>query len=656
MSAARRMPWGRIGLAIASTLVAIGLPAPAGATFPGENGRIAYELELPGRIAIYSSDATGGDQQPVVDLGDRDAIDPAWARGGLQIAYAAQTEPGGPFAIFVADADGANAEQVTTPIANDTQPTWSPYGDDIAFTREMADGTPAVHIVDLATLDIHQAVFGNPSFDPSWSPGGGRIAFARTVLGNGQPCEIDEPGCRYSTFILHLDGDGTVTYFADGARSPEWFPDGDRIAATYVFGPEPIFTIVVMYDVATGEGLDQVMGNGVVSAPAVSPDAGWLAMRAFEPDDTGTILSSEITLVNFTDFEQLAIEGPVHDPAWAVIPGTEDEIVPDADTEPPELTFVTDVDPVANGWYPFRVELFVEARDASGVESIECTVDGEAGGNPTYVVGPGFDLALQFLVPDFFQPLAGVHEIVCTAQDGLGNSGETLTEIPIDTIPPDISDIIIAPPAVPLGGTFGVSACVEDEEVGLDEAFASTLAVDPVRLRDTGACRFVGELNAGGTPGPQSVQLWAMDLIGNERTTTAELMVFDPLTSAFGTGKITPGGPTSMLGDSWTYPLDGRRKGSFAVDVRYRKRALAPSGSFAFTYATTKFESRTFAWLVDGVVRGVGSFKGDQTSYPFELELSDGGPSGPDYLVLRVFGLGRDYRVSGEVSGQISLT
>jgi Tol biopolymer transport system component len=44
---------------------------------------------------------TGVDPQPLIDLGSgRDAINPAWSWDGTKIAFAGQTSPGGPFAIY----------------------------------------------------------------------------------------------------------------------------------------------------------------------------------------------------------------------------------------------------------------------------------------------------------------------------------------------------------------------------------------------------------------------------------------------------------------------------------------------------------------------------------------------------------------------------
>ncbi|HEX9717361.1 MAG TPA: hypothetical protein VGA93_05395 [Actinomycetota bacterium] len=134
-----------IGVATAAVSIAASLVAAAAsrasAAFPGANGRIAYVSTGDHRV-IFTVDATGQDPQPFIDLGSgRDAVNPAWSWDGTKVAFAGQTSPGGPFAIFVANADGTGTtQQVTTPPASDTDPAWSPNGREIAFVSVMAPG------------------------------------------------------------------------------------------------------------------------------------------------------------------------------------------------------------------------------------------------------------------------------------------------------------------------------------------------------------------------------------------------------------------------------------------------------------------------------------------------------------------------------------
>jgi hypothetical protein len=106
-------------LAIALSSVAV---APvADAAFPGQNGRIAYVTTAGDHRVIATVNGQGGDPQPLIDLGSgRDAINPAWSGDGQSVAFAGQTSPGGPFAIYAADAGGsAPPRQVTTPLVSD---------------------------------------------------------------------------------------------------------------------------------------------------------------------------------------------------------------------------------------------------------------------------------------------------------------------------------------------------------------------------------------------------------------------------------------------------------------------------------------------------------------------------------------------------------
>ena len=146
----------------------------ANAAFPGQNGRVAYVTRVNEHRMISTVDATGGDPQPLIDLGSgRDAINPAWSWGGTEIAFAGQTSPDGPFAIYTANADGSgNPNQITTPPISDTDPTWEPAGGQIAFVWAHPDGSSRIFIVDLASLAV-RARGSSQGTDPE----GSTIAF-----------------------------------------------------------------------------------------------------------------------------------------------------------------------------------------------------------------------------------------------------------------------------------------------------------------------------------------------------------------------------------------------------------------------------------------------------------------------------------------------
>ncbi|MDQ4142462.1 MAG: M15 family metallopeptidase [Actinomycetota bacterium] len=151
-------------------------------TWSPDGGSIAFTRRRSGSSAIYvmSSAGTGVEIVP----GTQGGRDPAWAPVGDQIAFAA---PGsGSMDIKVVDLSTQQVETITSSAEDDSDPSWSPDAQELAFERGVTDGNIEIFATDALGVDSERLTTrpGNDT-SPTWSPNGQKIAF----LGEG-----DGPG------------------------------------------------------------------------------------------------------------------------------------------------------------------------------------------------------------------------------------------------------------------------------------------------------------------------------------------------------------------------------------------------------------------------------------------------------------------------------
>ena len=145
-------------------------------------------------------------------------------------------------ALFVSNADGSNARQLTRPpaAAQDDEPDWAPDGSHIVFTRCLptycrllmvgADGTNLTPLTqDCGSGPVPSTCEqGNSA---SFSPDGRFIAYG-WASGNVVDDEIEHS----QVYVMNADGTGkhAVTNFAPpysgDAGGPHWSPDGKQLA------------------------------------------------------------------------------------------------------------------------------------------------------------------------------------------------------------------------------------------------------------------------------------------------------------------------------------------------------------------------------------------------------------------------------------------
>ena len=198
----------------AATAVAVAglvVSGPAQAAFPGQNGKIAYNIYTGsppgpplGHLWTVSPDGTGA---TTIAEGSW----PSWSPDGQKIAYMAS---GG---IRVANPDGSEDQLA---IAGAFYPAWSADGAKLAYTRRLADGSDELYVANADGTGETRVTFNAVTDShPSWSPDGTRILFDSVRAE------------RADVFVINVDGTGETRLTSVGLNYyPDWSPDGARIA------------------------------------------------------------------------------------------------------------------------------------------------------------------------------------------------------------------------------------------------------------------------------------------------------------------------------------------------------------------------------------------------------------------------------------------
>lgn len=311
---------GWLGLLIAAVgLASVG--APAEATFPGANGKIAFVRYIEGGSHIFVMNADGSGvtrltQSPGYDWG------PAWSPDGTKIAFTRApvegmiTQPGD---IYVMNTDGGGLVNLTNDSGVDGFPAWSPDGSLIAFSS-YRDGNENFEIFVIASdgsglRQITSAGNGYVSQSPSWSPDGTAMAFERG--GQTMPSDI----C-----VMRAEGGGeaNLTNSPEFDMRPDWSPDGSRILFTHQQDGLMLYTLDPDRTGAPSRLISE--GGGEASW---SPDGTKIAVvRGGAPSS-----NSAIWVINAdgTGGAQLS-DGSASDddPAWQPLPGQAGMIAPSA--------------------------------------------------------------------------------------------------------------------------------------------------------------------------------------------------------------------------------------------------------------------------------------------------------------------------------------
>lgn len=292
-------------------LCLLALPQSAQATFPGANGKIAFESNRDGNYELYTMEPDGSGVTRLTD-NPADDVDPAWSPDGTRIAFSSKRT--GFAEIYTMNADGTGIQRLTHYNASAFHPHWSPDGTKLAFSSSKdgalnlytinADGTGERRLTDQPSIAI--------LFADEWSPDGSRIAYSLSFA------------IRFSfpyVFTIRPDGteDGTLVY----GQSASWSPDGGKVAFARITNlGDPFSFQTDIFSIGSDHtGETRLTNTDAINEalPSWSPDGSLIAFHA-SSDGRGEV---HVMKPDGTDLRNLtnnpgSFDG---DPAWQPLVG-----------------------------------------------------------------------------------------------------------------------------------------------------------------------------------------------------------------------------------------------------------------------------------------------------------------------------------------------
>lgn len=282
---------------------------------PPRNGVIAFAVY--GEASICLLDHESLETRKLLDIAGVVGLnDPTWSPDGKKLAY---TRISNPWIYNISVLDIASGTDTAISDQNGSEPAWSPDGKSLAFVRQ--NGTDRdLYTVDLVTREeCRLTQDGGNKGHPSWSPDGSQLIFYRF-----------DSASMGRIVIMNIGGSDEKQIFkAAKAYDPSWSPDGKRIA--FVWGEDENSGVYLINP--DGSDVRTLVLDDYPQSPVWSPDGQKLIFQS------GTQKSAVINQIDINGENKKLLTAGIN-PSWQPLSEDGPEETTTFSSEP--LTTVTE--------------------------------------------------------------------------------------------------------------------------------------------------------------------------------------------------------------------------------------------------------------------------------------------------------------------------
>ena len=261
---------GRAALRLAAAAVALtvlmlvaGL-TPAAATYPGNNGKIAFTNGKGDLAQIWTMGPNGTNKTRITEP-PRDNFSPSWNHTGERMVFNT-IPPSGVIQIYAMHHNGTLRTQVTTGNRDFLYPAINHDGTKIVASGVLGNGNANLFMMDANGTHIERftQLEGSNDVEASFSPDGSKVLWERDRP-NGDSDIMVKPSAGGPT--TQLDGGN------QRALSPGFSPDGTHVVFSHEVGNKGTANIKTMLSTGGGQvALTNVAKGTFLTNPAWSPN------------------------------------------------------------------------------------------------------------------------------------------------------------------------------------------------------------------------------------------------------------------------------------------------------------------------------------------------------------------------------------------------